>query len=175
LDKRGTASRTGQKAQCAQQERAQGCAGDSCAFVPHQWCGPDPGGWDGSIAGANDHDGSGQQCLGEVPDRQELLFVAGPGAQARHHRGQGVEQSHAQDQEPRRAGLSHTCTALRLVQCRCGGASGEEGRLSIWSHVSEVACQAGTSPGDGGHSPRDSAGGVQDVEVQGRVRSVERE
>jgi transposase len=69
-----------------------------------------------------------------------------------------------------RAGQAFRTLAPHCVWCsRCGGAIGEEGRLSIWSAVSAIAVTVGTGPGDGGNGTRYRAGGVQNAQVQSGI------
>ena len=131
--------------------------GNPQAFVSDQWRGLESGGWVWSLAGADGDNGSGEQRRREVSDREAFLFVAGIGAQARYYRGQSVEQSNAQDEESGRAGISH------------GSAIGEEGGLSVWGDVSAVAITARASAGNGGNGTCDSAGGVQNAQVQSGI------
>ena len=91
---------------------------------------------------------------GRSSDREAFQFMAGAGAQTRHYRGQSLEQSNAQDEEPCRAGVPH------------GSELGEKGGLSFWSVVSTAAVAFGTCASDGGHGSCDRTGSLQDAQVQ---------
>ena len=97
---------------------------------------------------------------GVIGNADAAAALAGRGPEARDHRQQSVEEHNLENQEPGRAGLSD------------GGAVGEAGKLSIWSHVPTAASQAGASTGNRSHCPCHCASRVSHVEIQDQLRSA---